>query len=198
MRDRASNGDSDVSARQSSRRVCDGADDEAFERLGGFASGDWRANNNKDGEGKQQWRNPRFMSDENHTLFIDNLPTNVSKRDLYKEFGKDGYITNRGAMKAVERLNGTFWGSDKFYVTMSKFRRNESKKIVVMDKLWEKWKDHGEIECRDICQYRCLITFDSSKVRDAEMKDHLLQSLLMKLNRIGNSFGVSREGSGLK
>ncbi|MED6108247.1 hypothetical protein PIB30_021865 [Stylosanthes scabra] len=32
------------------------------------------------------------MKNDFHTIFVDNLPLEVTKRDMFKEFGKDGYI----------------------------------------------------------------------------------------------------------
>ncbi|MED6133836.1 hypothetical protein PIB30_031963 [Stylosanthes scabra] len=81
-----------------------------------------------------------------YTVFVDNLPTEITKRDLYKEFGKNGYITDvfasrkmrrktkcpfafiryilyGGAMRAIGRLNASSWVEVKLYVTLSKVRR---------------------------------------------------------------------------
>ncbi|MED6128295.1 hypothetical protein PIB30_096345 [Stylosanthes scabra] len=80
------------------------------------------------------------------------LRAEVTKRALYKEFRKDGYIRDvfisrktrkktmclfafvryssyGGALRAITRLNGTLWGKFKLYVTLSKFKRetNQSK-----------------------------------------------------------------------
>ncbi|MED6124915.1 hypothetical protein PIB30_063449 [Stylosanthes scabra] len=68
------------------------------------------------------------------------------QRELYKEFGKDGYIMDvfvsrktrkktmspfafiiynsyGAAMKAIDRSNGKQWEEAKLFVTLSKFRR---------------------------------------------------------------------------
>ncbi|MED6206495.1 hypothetical protein PIB30_027293 [Stylosanthes scabra] len=70
----------------------------------------------------------------------------ATKRDIYKEFGKDGYIAdiyiskkerkraNRlfafirfhshgGAMKSIKRMNGKGWGEAQLYVVLSKYDR---------------------------------------------------------------------------
>ncbi|MED6113226.1 hypothetical protein PIB30_068850 [Stylosanthes scabra] len=83
---------------------------------------------------------------EPYTVFIDNLPEEVNKRALYKEFDKDGYILDvfiskkrrrnsnsviafiryhayGGAQRAINRLNGKLWLEAKLYVALSKYGR---------------------------------------------------------------------------
>ncbi|MED6158490.1 hypothetical protein PIB30_033223 [Stylosanthes scabra] len=80
------------------------------------------------------------------TTFVDCLPFTVTKRELFKEFGKYGfikdiYISRRkrqqtddtfafvrfwdygSAMRAIKRLNGTSWQGHLLSVSMSKYRR---------------------------------------------------------------------------
>ncbi|MED6124513.1 hypothetical protein PIB30_059615 [Stylosanthes scabra] len=89
----------------------------------------------------------RLGVDEN----VDNLPTGVSKRQLYKDFGRDGYVTDifvsrklrmkangpfafirfqryGGVMRAIRRSNGTLWGGGKLFITLSKFKREDDKR----------------------------------------------------------------------
>ncbi|MED6160207.1 hypothetical protein PIB30_049188 [Stylosanthes scabra] len=47
----------------------------------------------------------------------------------------------------------------------------------VMYKLLDDWGGPGEIECRDVGPFRCLITFKSEEIRDDAMQDELLLSL---------------------
>ncbi|MED6116768.1 hypothetical protein PIB30_103306 [Stylosanthes scabra] len=177
---------------------------------------------------------------ETYTIFVDNLPTGVTKRALFKEFGKDGYIPDifistkihsnatgpfafirfnsyGGTMKSIKRMNGTNWGDTNLYVALSKFGRNgvhgramfntenpnkkrqrvvrklvKVKKIdqgsdiksealnvdqlIIPDqrKLLEEWKGLGEIKCRDVGPYKCLLTFSSSEIRDEALQNQLL------------------------
>ncbi|MED6201717.1 hypothetical protein PIB30_097870 [Stylosanthes scabra] len=46
-----------------------------------------------------------------------------------------------------------------------------------MYKLLEDWKGPGRIECRDIGPFRCLITFDTVEIKEAEVENELLLSL---------------------
>ncbi|MED6162213.1 hypothetical protein PIB30_068291 [Stylosanthes scabra] len=248
------------------------------ESVGGSASGVWRDIDNRGRIDKHRWSESNRKSEDCHTIFVDNLPMNISKRDLYREFGRQGFITDvfisrkvrrnangpfafvrfkalGGAMRAIEMLNGTSWSGKKLYITMSKFRReretnrrtqgwvsqgiqgqrtvkkwvpvntmgieennkglkqsktkspieNHVKEVEakwsekqrqrlqrsllgvcvkpidfrkVMYRLLDDWKGPGEIECRDVGPYRCLITFESPEARDAAMGDELILSLL--------------------
>ncbi|MED6148184.1 hypothetical protein PIB30_050752 [Stylosanthes scabra] len=46
-----------------------------------------------------------------------------------------------------------------------------------MYRLLDDWKGPGEIECRGVDPYRCLITFEYAEARDATMGDELILSL---------------------
>ncbi|MED6152390.1 hypothetical protein PIB30_091605 [Stylosanthes scabra] len=161
--------------------------------VGGFVSGVRRR-----GNVGRNW-NHRIVRTESHTIFVDNLPAGVAKRELYKEFGKDGSVNDifmsrksrrnancpfafvrfneyAGAMRAIDRLNGTFWGEGKLFITLSKFKRDggvhggcitkwlgQSRDrdtcrngVKVMNFLLDEWKGPREIECRDVGPYRCL------------------------------------------
>ncbi|MED6175361.1 hypothetical protein PIB30_077635 [Stylosanthes scabra] len=106
---------------------------------GGFALG-VRRNSNKG----YWWR---VGTDVKTTVFVDNLPEDVAKRDMYKEFGRDSYITDifvsrkqrlrvkgpfafvrfqrfEGALRAINRLNGYLWKGRELTVTMPKFTRH--------------------------------------------------------------------------
>ncbi|MED6163097.1 hypothetical protein PIB30_076620 [Stylosanthes scabra] len=95
----------------------------------------------------------RSGADEKTTIFVDNLPDSVIKRELYEEFGRDGYVTDifisrklrlkakgpfafisfqriGGALRSIRRLNGTLWHGGKLFLTMSKFRRYEGVYLV--------------------------------------------------------------------
>ncbi|MED6113842.1 hypothetical protein PIB30_074621 [Stylosanthes scabra] len=51
----------------------------------------------------------------------------------------------------------------------------------VMNFLLDEWKGPGEIECRDMRPYRCLITFSSMEIKDGAMEDELLNSVFDEL-----------------
>ncbi|MED6220844.1 hypothetical protein PIB30_048744 [Stylosanthes scabra] len=110
------------------------------ERGVGFVSGDRRFTY-WDGERGTE-REPR----RGFTVFVDNLPMDVLKRALFKEFGRSGFITDiyvsrkyrrnfkgafafiryneyGGALRSVSVMNGTMWGNAKLLVTMSKYGR---------------------------------------------------------------------------
>ncbi|MED6170487.1 hypothetical protein PIB30_031475 [Stylosanthes scabra] len=118
----------------------------------GFASGVWR-NNFWDG----LWSGSRNdIFNKNRTLFtafVDNLSPTTTKRNMYKEFGKDGYIKdiyvsrkrrretngtfafvrfcNYGSMRrAVVRTNGMYWNRRKIFVSMSKFTRDSGSRAT--------------------------------------------------------------------
>ncbi|MED6144081.1 hypothetical protein PIB30_012167 [Stylosanthes scabra] len=105
---------------------------------------------------------------ETFTIFIDGLPTNISKRELYKAFGIYGFIADvfvsrkerqkngtpyrfafvrykffAGAVKAIEGMNGRKWGNLKLLVMMSKYRRKEdakrSSRSMKKNKVVQKW-----------------------------------------------------------
>ncbi|MED6214018.1 hypothetical protein PIB30_098935 [Stylosanthes scabra] len=40
-----------------------------------------------------------------------------------------------------------------------------------MNYLLDNWKGPGEIECRDVGPYRCLITFSSQEIKEEAMND---------------------------
>ncbi|MED6225384.1 hypothetical protein PIB30_093109, partial [Stylosanthes scabra] len=46
-----------------------------------------------------------------------------------------------------------------------------------MNLLLEEWKGSGEIECRDVGPYRCLLTFSSTEIRDEAMHNQLLHGV---------------------
>ncbi|MED6225031.1 hypothetical protein PIB30_089837 [Stylosanthes scabra] len=55
---------------------------------GGFVSGGWKIPFGLGG-----WKQRKAM-DEVTTIFVDNLPVGVTKRELYLEFGRDGYVAD--------------------------------------------------------------------------------------------------------
>ncbi|MED6171824.1 hypothetical protein PIB30_044378 [Stylosanthes scabra] len=118
------------------------------ESVGGFVSGVRRFNHWGWETHKQVLDNRR---DEPHTVFEDNLPMDISKRKLYKEFGRCGFITDvfvsrkmrqtktcpfafirfnmcGGAEKAIGMLNGKLWDMDNLLVSKSKYGRNGTAK----------------------------------------------------------------------
>ncbi|MED6186470.1 hypothetical protein PIB30_066969 [Stylosanthes scabra] len=235
------------------------------ESAGGRAFGVWRVNRNKD-----ESANPNVQ--DCNAGFVDNLPLKVTKREIYKRFRRNGYITDifisrklrknaigpfafvrfhsyEGAAKAITTINGTIWDDAKLYVTMARSKRignsertqeryvkqqgtnsGIQKKWVaigaktkdrqtehsdrccnsmkcrtkevealwcaeqkqrlqrsllgvsvkpiyfrkVMYKLMDEWKGPGKIECRDVGPFRCLLTFDTTEIRDAALEDELL------------------------
>ncbi|MED6119136.1 hypothetical protein PIB30_008944 [Stylosanthes scabra] len=46
-----------------------------------------------------------------------------------------------------------------------------------MNFLLDEWMDEGEIECRDMGPYRCLISFSSVEIKNRAMEDELLKSI---------------------
>ncbi|MED6200226.1 hypothetical protein PIB30_083088 [Stylosanthes scabra] len=223
--------------------------------------------------GRNRFR--RYGGTESHTIFVDNLPDGVTKRELYKKFSRNGFVngifTSRkprrnaidpfafirfneyaGAAGAIKSLNGKPWGKNKLFVSLSRFKRNAesnggvynrvswpkqrpryvqkwvevkqnapevtkvsgnqaAKKVIedrkeidaiwydeqrqrmqrsllgvcvkpiefkkVMNFLLDEWEGPGEIECRDVGPYRCLITFSSPEIRDAAIHSQLLHSV---------------------
>ncbi|MED6145222.1 hypothetical protein PIB30_023171 [Stylosanthes scabra] len=170
------------------------------------------------------------------------MPKSVSKRELYKKFGRFGYVTDifisrkirqnsdnpfafirfgkyQSAMDAIKSLNEMSWEGEKLFLSLLKFRREtnarnnrlkredrkehdkNAKKVVkavwseeqksrlersllgvcvkpiefrkVMNLLLDEWKGPGDIECRDVGPYRCLITFSSPEIRDEALNDKL-------------------------
>ncbi|MED6145303.1 hypothetical protein PIB30_023885 [Stylosanthes scabra] len=88
----------------------------------------------------------------------DHLPSTVTKRELFKEFGKDGFIRDiyisrrkrqhtedafafvrfreyKDAMRAIRRLNGTTWQEHKLCVSMSRYKKEGS---------WSERQDGGK------------------------------------------------------
>ncbi|MED6138807.1 hypothetical protein PIB30_077968 [Stylosanthes scabra] len=47
----------------------------------------------------------------------------------------------------------------------------------VMNQLLDEWNGPGEIECRDVGPYRCLVTFSTPEIRDGAMDSELLHSV---------------------
>ncbi|MED6217133.1 hypothetical protein PIB30_014795 [Stylosanthes scabra] len=113
---------------------------------GGFAPGARRFYNWGGSErmrNHRRWRGGLHSAKVPHTVFVDNLPRDVTKRAMYKEFGKDGYISDifvsrkvrrnstgafafirfisyEATVKALKRLNGTRWKETNLYVGLSK------------------------------------------------------------------------------
>ncbi|MED6181071.1 hypothetical protein PIB30_016214 [Stylosanthes scabra] len=210
----------------------------------------------------------RGYDGDHHTIFADNFPDTISKRELFLEFGYDGWINDiyisrkqrrvmkspfafirfnayASAMRAIKRLNGSLWKGKTISVSLAKFKRSEkpqtvggngtrqgktkwvwrviskenkkdrtdeqrslyqeqgkgaiARKVVettadeskrdILDRslmgvmmkpmnlqsvgaqIHEKWKGEGEIVCRDVGPYKCLLTFESPEIRDVVMSD---------------------------
>ncbi|MED6197405.1 hypothetical protein PIB30_056200 [Stylosanthes scabra] len=78
------------------------------ERRGGFASCVGRFVGRVGAE-DLTWKRHTTKTIETHTIFVDNLPTEVIKRTFYKEFGKDGYISDIFvSRKTWRKTNSTF------------------------------------------------------------------------------------------
>ncbi|MED6180234.1 hypothetical protein PIB30_008428 [Stylosanthes scabra] len=96
-----------------------------------------------------------------HTVFMDNLPVTVTKRELYKLFGRDGYVYDifvsrkkrwsinspfafvryqgyENAMSACKRLNGVEWRGAKLAISLSIYKREQN----------DKRKMHGVVNVR--------------------------------------------------
>ncbi|MED6113841.1 hypothetical protein PIB30_074620 [Stylosanthes scabra] len=92
---------------------------------GGFAPGVWRNIN--------RGVNTRTGVEEKTIVFVDNLPANVTKRELYKKLrmkakGLFAFIRFQrfgGALRLIRRLNGTLWKGGNLFITMSKFKRSD-------------------------------------------------------------------------
>ncbi|MED6111598.1 hypothetical protein PIB30_053662 [Stylosanthes scabra] len=130
------------------------------ERVGGFAHGvrkntqGWGENNSRD-----YWKGAVF------TAFVDNLSSTITKWDLYKEFGKDGFVKDifisrmnrrykegnfafvrygqyNSVMRAIDRLNGVLWKGQTLLVSRSKFGRDgdaaEGKYVQSMNRVAKK------------------------------------------------------------
>ncbi|MED6217072.1 hypothetical protein PIB30_014275 [Stylosanthes scabra] len=82
------------------------------------------------------------------TIFVDNLPPTVAKRDLFTEFRRDGNVTDIfvsrkhrvkspwpfafvrfdklvSARGAIERMNGRAWQGKMLHISMSRYNRND-------------------------------------------------------------------------
>ncbi|MED6146203.1 hypothetical protein PIB30_032469 [Stylosanthes scabra] len=218
-----------------------------------------------------------------HTIFVDNLPSEVRKGELFREFGRDGnvrdvYIFRKqrsdmkspfafirfdaagGARRAIDRLNSKIWRGTKLFITVSRYRRNDPKltnrgkghwkhngvwieksggmerekrkrqiwvevgnknaakmpdagkgvekprrkevtastcenqqeflsrslmgvNIKLMDhktikrRLMEEWNGSGQVECRDVGPFRCLLTFDLKEIREEASVNPALLSI---------------------
>ncbi|MED6197560.1 hypothetical protein PIB30_057554 [Stylosanthes scabra] len=150
-----------------------------------FASGVWRFPKKGFGIFAEQ--------DENTTVFVDNLPDNITKRELYKEFGRDGYVLmfssqeSRGQWQQPKKRMKKMWvevrrpnakdtekglnGSERDGVSVKpiEFRKT-------MNFLLDEWKGEREIECRDMGPYRFLITFSSIEIKQSAMNNEVLLS----------------------
>ncbi|MED6200852.1 hypothetical protein PIB30_089306 [Stylosanthes scabra] len=137
------------------------------------------------------------------TIFVDNLPNVIFKRDLFKEFGKDGKETwtnevqhERGKAERLGWRRQHFAGDKKHDKKVKqiwrKVRNKEGGDVLKGDtgnqvmtkeksirkeveaRVCESKKDllkrsPGQIECRDIGPFKCLLTFDSANYRDEAM-----------------------------
>ncbi|MED6128967.1 hypothetical protein PIB30_103208 [Stylosanthes scabra] len=156
---------------------------------GGFVSGGWRVD---------LWDNAECRRNQAQSIFVDKLPMSVSKRDLYKAFGKYGFISDifisrkarqriegpfafiryaayGGAVKAVGMMNNTYWGNDKLIVTMSKSNREVKGKPLApipKQKIVQRWveikKKQTELVQRKVIEAKW----------DDEQKQRLQRSLL--------------------
>ncbi|MED6175309.1 hypothetical protein PIB30_077159 [Stylosanthes scabra] len=100
-----------------------------------------------------QWCRGLKPTNKSYMVFIDNLPLDVIKGALYKEFGKDGFISDvfisrkerrnstgtfafirfnsyGGSRKAIQRLNGTRWGEANLVVGLPKYYRGNGGTIA--------------------------------------------------------------------
>ncbi|MED6216956.1 hypothetical protein PIB30_012962 [Stylosanthes scabra] len=100
----------------------------------GFRSGVWSVRRGYDGG--------------HHTIFADNLPVTVSKRELFLEFGYDEWINDiyilrkqrrvmkspfafirfnayASALRAIKRMNGRLWKGKTISASLAKFKRLE-------------------------------------------------------------------------
>ncbi|MED6219270.1 hypothetical protein PIB30_034285 [Stylosanthes scabra] len=162
---------------------------------GGFVSDAWRARNGA--------RANSVSVDKlsGHTIFMDNLPTNVTKRDIFKEFGKDDYIVDVYISRKKREKPDTNGSKDVKSDEPRAIPRNKELEVIwadeqkqrlqrsllgvcvnpidvreVMYALLEEWRGPRMIECRDLGPYKCLLTFDSPEIRDETMHNDLLLS----------------------
>ncbi|MED6170341.1 hypothetical protein PIB30_029944 [Stylosanthes scabra] len=46
-----------------------------------------------------------------------------------------------------------------------------------MNQLLDEWNGLGEIECKDVGPYRCVVTFSTPEIRDGDVDNELLHSV---------------------
>ncbi|MED6172506.1 hypothetical protein PIB30_050710 [Stylosanthes scabra] len=167
------------------------------ESVGWNASGIWRHIGNRDGFQKQRWSAPKLRGRDCHTVFVDKLPENMTKRDIYKGFGKCGSITDvflsrkvrknangpfafvrfyslKGAMRAVSLINETSWDGLKLHATMSRFRREGEAKWIAQRNM----KKPGWIQ-RTVKKWVAVKSKDRSESR-VVMKDKQADAAITK------------------
>ncbi|MED6160208.1 hypothetical protein PIB30_049189 [Stylosanthes scabra] len=116
------------------------------ESEGGFAPGVWRNSGKGSRFQRLRWHQSNVHNRSGHSVFVDHLPVGVSKREIYKKFGKVGFILDVfisrkerrngkgifafvryyslvGAEKAVKWINGLTWDGCILYATLSSDRR---------------------------------------------------------------------------
>ncbi|MED6110521.1 hypothetical protein PIB30_043774 [Stylosanthes scabra] len=104
----------------------------------------------------------------------------------FKEYGS--------ARRAIERMNGVWWSGRKMHrkevvLSRSKFQSKILARSVlgvnvkpidfgfVENTLLREWTGPGIIECRDVGPFRCLITFETEKIKEEAIEDQLLASV---------------------
>ncbi|MED6127481.1 hypothetical protein PIB30_088494 [Stylosanthes scabra] len=90
----------------------------------------------------------------------------VTKRELYKEFEKDGYITDVIVSRKKRKKTMSLFAFIRYNSYGGAMR--------TIDRLNEEWKGTRKNECRDIGPHKCLITFDSPKIKDEAFQSKLL------------------------
>ncbi|MED6207406.1 hypothetical protein PIB30_035507 [Stylosanthes scabra] len=96
------------------------------ESRGGFALGVWRKY-----QGCRVWNRNRERTMNNVgsvvTVFVDNLPLNVSKRGLYMKFGKFGYVNDIFVSRKARKTTV----GPKLFISLSKYRKYDSRSGVM-------------------------------------------------------------------
>ncbi|MED6173750.1 hypothetical protein PIB30_062593 [Stylosanthes scabra] len=93
-----------------------------------------------------------------HTIFVDGLPHDVAKMTLFKVFGWAGGVVD-------------------IYVSRKK-RRGSNRPFAF---IVEAWDGPGEVECRDLGPFKCILTFETVEAKDIALNSPGLQSLFFEL-----------------
>ncbi|MED6211285.1 hypothetical protein PIB30_072225, partial [Stylosanthes scabra] len=138
----------------------------------------------EEGRDDNDWKK---LEREVHTMFVDGLPDRVTKRALYREFGLSGnvvdvyiswkqirgvscpfafvrYDAKGGALRAIERKNGSSWEGRRILVKTADFRRMGRDQRVQNPRMKSNVRNEGMPENRNRRHDTILQTNDGDGV----------------------------------